>query len=216
MTRPTRSSAVAEPPQRRRRDRHVDDLLEVRERARDVAVDQRARRRVDADVQRRELDGEVPRQRLERGLRRADDDVVRRHEVGADRRDVDDAAAASLLHQRRRGAGAPEAALDVGVEASARTPPRRRPRRDQPAGRGVVDEDVEVAEASPRSRRTSARPASAARPRRGRGRPSRRTPRARPSSPSPLERVEEVERGCAPRGRRAPGRRPCRRPCRPR
>ena len=102
--------------ERRRSDGDLDDFFVVGEEAGDVAFDQRGGRGVHADVQRRELHGEIARQRLQRGLGRADDDVVGRHEIGADRGQVDDAAAAAPRHQRRSRPGAPEAPFQVDVQ----------------------------------------------------------------------------------------------------
>ena len=68
----------------RGRGEHLLLVREVVERAR---LDDAAGDGVDADAARRELDGEVAHDRLERRLRRADEDVVLEHALRAEARD---------------------------------------------------------------------------------------------------------------------------------
>ena len=157
------------------------------------------------------------RQRLgERRHRRAQ--RVRQHEpfdrlLHRNRRDVDDAAAAARLHVRNRAAAQPDDAEEQRVDG---VDPRALVQRHERAGRraaGVGDEDVEAAEASRRSSR-STRVTSSARRRsawiaqhlaagrldRGGGRGQRRRRRARRSRRA---------RRRAPAPRRTPARGPC-------
>ncbi len=132
-----------EPFQRRRRDARALRVVRIGKLRGDVAVDQRRRCGVHANVARRIFDGEIARQRFERGLRGADHQIVRRHERRADRRHVDDRAAARALDQRGRAACAPERALQVRVERAVEMLGADRVDAEQRTRRRVVDEHVE-------------------------------------------------------------------------
>ena len=123
----------------------AEHLLLVREVLERARLDDAGRDGVDADPARRELDGEVADERLERRLRRADQRVVLEHALRAERRDArrSTSPAASAGAAARASASSARAfAFSVqsqclsSVSSAGRTTPRR----------GVVDEDVERAE----------------------------------------------------------------------
>ena len=119
----------------------AEHLVLVREVLERAGVDDAARDAVGADPARGQLDGEVADQRLERGLRGADERVVLEHALRAEARDPDDRGArricgATDAGQRQQRAGVrghrPVPVLVLGLE-----------RGPDHAGGGVVDEHVE-------------------------------------------------------------------------
>ncbi|AHI75850.1 hypothetical protein BTQ_3262 [Burkholderia thailandensis 2002721723] len=131
--------------ERRRRDARALGVLGIGKLRGDVAVDQRRRRAVHANAEARVLDGQVACQRFERGLRGADDEIVRRHERRAHRRNVDDRATARARHQPRGAARAPERALQIRVERAVEVRGLDVVHGQQRARGRVVHENVELA-----------------------------------------------------------------------
>ena len=188
----------------------AEHLLAVREVLERAGLDDAAGDGVDADPARRELDGEVADDRLERRLRRADEHVVLEHALRAEARDRDDrgAVAASRrgrAREREQRPGVrvhrPVPVLVLGLE-----------RRPDDAGGGVVDEDVERAERRDLlddlrlTRRCRARAPALRRPRGSPPRPPRRPCRCGGSRSRPARRRRgEAERDRAADPARAAG-----------
>ncbi len=139
---------MTEPPHRGGLDRRPLHPLGVREEVHDLAVQHPGGGRVDPDPVPGVVDGQVAGHRLHRGLGRPAGQVVGHDELAAAQRgEVDDAAPAPPRHQRGGALGAREAALEVGVEGPVDQLVGDLAARHQGTVGGVVDQDVEAAEA---------------------------------------------------------------------
>ncbi len=116
---------------------HLVLVREVLERA---GLDDAGGDGVDADAARRELDGEVAHDRLERRLRRPDEDVVLEDALRAEARDGDDRRPA--LHRRRRRAREREQRACVRVHRPVPVLVVGLERGPDDARRRVVDDDA--------------------------------------------------------------------------
>ena len=99
------------------------------------------------DAQGGQLDGQRLGQPFDRELRRAIDAPAREGGIADDRRDVDDVTLARAAQMGQDGAGDLEQAEDIGLELALDLLRGRLLDRGQQAVAGVVDEDVDAAEA---------------------------------------------------------------------
>ena len=89
-------------------------------------------------------------ERVDAGLRRAVARAAGHHVLAGEAADVDDVRLAAPAHMRDRGVAAVEDAGEVGVDHAPPVLVRLGLHRAEPADAGVVDEDVEPAEAPDR------------------------------------------------------------------